>query len=213
MPIHLINQLKSSFKLGLNKWGLLSFYNKDHGNRDGSNLQNWLCKQYAKVNLKPENKVLLITMPRVMGYVFNPVSFWLSLDNKNQLRSVLCEVNNTYGESHNYICYETDHSKICSSQWYTMNKSFHVSPYLERSGQYTFNFDVSENNINIKIKLLDDSGRLKLTTSIFGRPEKLNFFNVLKFYFIIPMMTIKVITLIYWQALKLKLKGLKFLKT
>lgn len=211
VPLNLISKIKSTFKLGLNKPGLMGFYNKDHGYRNGENLNKWLNDQYQEVGIIPQQNITLITMPRIMGYVFNPVSFWLSLDNDNSLRSVLCEVNNTYGESHNYICCETDHAAINPEKYYELEKCFHVSPFLERAGYYRFKFDISENCVRIIIKLYDEKDRLKLTTSLCGYQQKLTTLRALHYYATIPLMTLKVVSLIYWQAIKLKLKGLPFI--
>ncbi len=102
IPLNIIDKAKSTFKLGFNKPGMMGFYNKDHGYRNDDDLNQWLCDQYEAVGKKPQQNNILITMPRILGYVFNPVSFWLSLDSQNNLTSVLCEVNNTYGESVSY---------------------------------------------------------------------------------------------------------------
>ncbi|MDC0534305.1 DUF1365 domain-containing protein [Francisellaceae bacterium] len=211
LPLNIIDKVKSTFKLGLNKPGLMGFYNKDHGYKNNDNLNEWLEDQYKAVDKQVGKNNILITMPRILGYVFNPVSFWLSMENNNNLKSVLCEVNNTYGETHNYICCEENGAAINSNKYYELEKRFHVSPFLERAGSYRFKFDITEKHVRITIKLYDENNQLKLTTSMSGKQQQLTTLRALIYYLTIPLMTVKVVALIYWQAIKLKIMGLPFI--
>ena len=99
-----------------NRYAPLSFYDLDHGPCDGSDLEQWATAILADYGLNDICKnITLVCMPRIFGYVFNPVSFWLCHDTKNQLRAVLCEVNNTFGERHTYVCARDDHAPITST--------------------------------------------------------------------------------------------------
>ena len=85
----------------MNRWGVASFYLKDHGKRDGSSLEVWAKEILG--NEKPVSEtstITLVWMPRIFGYGFNPVSFWLCRDSQDQLRAVISEVNNTFCETH-----------------------------------------------------------------------------------------------------------------
>lgn len=210
VPLQRLSKLKSNLMLGINKSGLMSFHNKDHGSRDGADLKQWLTEQYANCQLEPDHHVVLIAMPRIMGYVFNPISFWLNFNEQKQLTSVLCEVNNTYGEGHNYICAEVNQQIIDRTKWYQLDKCFHVSPFLPREGRYAFNFDVTDHQVRICIRYYDQHDQLALTTSLTGQIKPFSRLSALKLYCVVPLMTFKVIGLIYWQAVKLKLKGLLF---
>lgn len=87
-----------------NKFNLYSFYNKDHGYRDGSDLKEWVNDILSNAGITVSNlRVTLHTSPRVLGYVFNPVSFWYCRNEQEELKAIICEVNNTFGESHSYV--------------------------------------------------------------------------------------------------------------
>jgi len=209
LPLEKLKGLYSNFLFGMNRMGLFSFYDKDHGLRDGSCLIDWLKNQYKSQGLELKGNTFLVAMPRILGYVFNPISFWLTFDTNKKLTSVLCEVNNTYGENHNYICMVSS-GGISADKSFVLDKLFHVSPFLERNGHYEFNFAVNDNNLNIYIKHFDVNGDLKLITSLKSITCKLNYLNGMKHYCLIPWMTAKVTLLIYYQAIKLILKGIKF---
>ncbi len=86
-------------------------------------------------------RVLLVAQPRVLGFLFNPVSFWLIVDQTDDLRAVIAEVNNTYGQRHSYLCAHDDLRPIRFSDTLTTKKVFYVSPFQDVSGRYDFRFD------------------------------------------------------------------------
>lgn len=191
---------------------LLSFHNKDHGARDGSDLTVW-----ANTILKPYGldaqveRITLIAMPRVLGYVFNPVSFFMCTDKENQLRAVICEVHNTFGEQHSYLCARADHGVISPDDWLEAEKLFHVSPFLHRSGHYKFRFAASSNTLGIWIDYFDAEKNKQLLTSLVGTFSPLNAGSLRRIFWSHPLVTIKTIALIHWQALKLTIKGIRYI--
>ena len=87
-----------------NKFNLISFFDKDHGNRDGTSLVEWVKKNLKDNKIDYENiKIRLLCYPRILGYVFNPLSVFFVYNNKEELISILYEVKNTFGEQHTYI--------------------------------------------------------------------------------------------------------------
>ena len=119
-----LNSLKS-FLFSVNKFNLFSFYEKDHGYRDGSQLDAWVRDTLGEAGLNNfDGKIILQTFPRVLGYVFNPVSFWYCYSN-DKLTAVICEVNNTFGESHSYVIKNQNNNNV------TLPKEFHVSPFYD----------------------------------------------------------------------------------
>ncbi len=100
-----LNELDDKLKFfSLNKFNLISFYEKDHGERDGSSLLNWVKLNLSKNNISTENiKIKLLCYPRILGYVFNPLSIFFIYDKDENLISILYEVKNTFGEQHTYI--------------------------------------------------------------------------------------------------------------
>jgi uncharacterized protein len=103
LPLSRLGRLRNFF-FSINRWNLFSFHYADHGARDGSSPERWIRRLLASEGIEnADGEVVLQTFPRVLGYVFNPVSFWLCHDRDGGLRAILCEVNNTFGEHHNYL--------------------------------------------------------------------------------------------------------------
>lgn len=198
-PLSRIDELD----IAKNKFSYLSFYEKDHGARDGSSIDKWVRGLLEENQIKFEGEVVLITLPRILGYVFNPVSFYFCLDENCLLRAVICEVNNTFGETHTYICAKENGEEIGSNDFLESKKLFHVSPFLEREGKYKFRFNYSPEKLGIWIDLYDKNGNKKLITSMVGKFEELNRNSLRKAFWSYPLITLKTIFLIHWQALKL----------
>ena len=199
--------------LKYNKFGIVSFYDKDHGAKNGKNLNKWVRKILKRYELEEVTKeVFLVSMPRVLGYAFNPVSFWICLGEKRKVRAVLCEVNNTFGETHSYLCAHKDGRIIKSDEWLEAKKLFHVSPFLKREGHYKFRFDLKDESLGIWIDFYNAEGEKQLITSLTGNLQSLTKENLSKAFWQHPLVTIKTIFLIHWQALKLVSKGIKYIR-
>lgn len=192
-----------------NRFSLFSFHTRDHG--DGkTNLETWARQQLAHHGIsEADGEIVLITLPRVLGYVFNPVSFWLCHDREHRLRAVIAEVSNTFGERHIYVCSHDDRRPIEKPDWLTERKAFYVSPFLEVEGEYKFRFDVEPGSFAIAINHHDKEG-LRLTTGMSGQREPLTTVRLLGAFLLNPLMPLKVIALIHWQAVRLMLKGVKY---
>jgi DUF1365 family protein len=155
-----------------------------------------------------DGQIELITMPRVLGFAFNPVSFWLCHDRDKNLRAVIATVNNTFGERHRYLCCHADHRPIRGDDWLEAKKIFHVSPFLAVEGTYRFRFDCPPDKVAIWINHHDAEGLL-LSTSLIGKTEPLTSARLLFYFFRYPLVTLKVVALIHYQAVKLFLKGMR----
>lgn len=197
--------------LKVDKPGLVSFRSADHGARDGGNLLEWLQGVLAGHGLGGvcDGQPILVTMPRMLGYVFNPVSFWFCRDRTAGLRAVLCEVNNTFGESHCYLMHHTDGRPIQPADWLEGRKVFHVSPFLPVAGDYRFRFRLDGQMVQVEVNYHDAEG-LMLATSVSGRLEALTDKAVLRRFLFRPMMTLGVVVRIHWQALHLWRKKARF---
>jgi DUF1365 family protein len=189
---------------------VFSFHRKDHGAKDGNDLRVWIGSLIPEV--EPEDEILLITLPRVLGYVFNPISFWLCLNANGQVRAMLCEVNNTFGESHSYICRPENGQIILPEDMMTGEKIFHVSPFLEREGSYQFRIDYQQaENFGAWIDYYDKNGKKQLVTSLMGNLQPLTKQNMWRCFWRYPLVTFKVIGLIHYQALRLFIKGIRYI--
>lgn len=190
--------------------GLISFYPKDHGARDGSSLREWIEKVLVTHGIDAsELTVTVLAHPRQLGYVFNPVSFWFCEDGAGQLRAVLAEVNNTFGEHHSYLVAHTDGRPIESDDWLEAQKAFHVSPFLPVEGTYRFRFSRKNNRLGIWIEYSDAQGKM-LDTALTGTLTPFANTLLLKHFMRHPLMTFGVIARIHWQAVKLWYKGARF---
>lgn len=199
--------------LGIDHPGLLGLHSRDHGPRDGSSLLLWIRGMLAERGLADlcDGEVVLQTCPRVFGFVFNPVSFWLCHDRQGQLRAVLAQVNNTFGERHNYWVMRDDRTAIGADDHLLASKVFHVSPFFPVSGEYRFAFDQRD---ALSVVCIDywDAGRLQLATRIGGRLDRLDAAGVRRWLWGFPLMTIGIVWRIHWQALRLWLRGAPFFK-
>ncbi len=194
--------------LALNRPGLQSFHEADHGARDGSPLQPWLQQILECYGLRElVAETLLLAMPRALGRVFNPVSFWFCLDAAGALRAVLCEVNNTFGETHSYLCLHPDRRPIEACDWLQAEKLFHVSPFLERKGHYRFRFSLQEQQLGVWIDYFAADGARQLLTSLSGTLHPLERKQLRRAFFAHPLLGWKTLGAIHWQGLKLFLRG------
>lgn len=191
---------------------LASFHAKDVGRRDGSDPTSWIRNILADYHLEQKTKnIILVTMPRVLGYVFNPISFYFCLDENNLLRAVLCEVHNTFGEQHSYLCAHPEHKPITAQVWLEAEKIFHVSPFLNRCGRYKFRFDLQADKLSIWIDYYDAENKKQLITSLVGNFAPLTSQGLKKAFWQHPLVTLKAMMLIHWQALKLLFKGIRYI--
>ncbi len=202
------DSLKSKL-FSVNKFNIFSFYNKDHGNRDSSSLESWIRNILAEDGINENvKKIYLFTYPRILGYVFNPVSFWFCLNKNDELIAVLSEVNNTFGESHSYLIKNQDLSPIKSDQYFDSKKEFHVSPFFKVRGDYKFRFIFTAEKIAVWIDYFDS--KKALLTSVVTKNLYLSDSQLIKAFIKIPLMTFKVIFLIHYEALKLVIKRIKY---
>jgi DUF1365 family protein len=205
-------KLKETSAISRNKFNLYSFYDKDHGPRDGSSLEEWGRALLKKWKIRgADGDIVLMAMPRVLGYGFNPVSFWFFQNSQKELIAVLAEVNNTFGEHHSYMLFKDNMQPITKHDILGADKLFHVSPFNHVEGEYLFCFDYTQKRIGVWIDYFVDK-KLKLATSIVGKRHHVNKFSFLKLFFRYPLLTFKVIFFIHLHALKIILKGIKHLK-
>lgn len=190
---------------------LTRFHAKDIGPRDGSDPLPWVRNILARYGLNDiTQNITLVTMPRVLGYVFNPVSFYLCFDINQNLRAVLCEVHNTFGEQHCYLCAHGDHRPLGADDVLQAEKVFHVSPFLATNGRYSFRFDLREKDFNVWIDYINADENKQLITSLGGTFSPLNTDGLRSAFWRHPLVALKAMSLIHWQALRLALKGIAY---
>ena len=169
--------------------------------------RDWIARVLAEWRVpQADGEVVLVTMPRIFGYAFNPVNFWLCKDLGGALRAVLAEVNNTFGERHCYLCFHEDRRVIEAGDTLAARKLFHVSPFLETKGDYAFRFEVADGRLAIRIDLGDEDGPI-LRTSLAGTLGPATSMRLLGALLANPLLPFKTIALIHYQAVRLFLKG------
>ena len=205
-----ITDLEKNIKFfSYNKFNILSFYNSDHGPRDGSSLFKWVKKTLAKSKINTgSGSVKLLCFPRFFGYVFNPLSIFYCYDENSQLKAILYEVKNTFNEQHTYVFPVSPSSNLILHK---CDKKFYVSPFIEMKTFYNFRLLKPGNIINVFIKQADIEGILLIACQVGKRLEfnsKNLFFQFLKH----PLMSFKVILAIHFEAFRLWSKGIKHVK-
>lgn len=210
MPVAQIDGGGGAFPV--NRVGLWSIRSRDFGRGDGASLQGFVAELLAGVGLNAANDVTIIAMPRSFGYGFNPVSFWLCRDGSGALRAVLAEVSNTFNERHHYLCYRPDLGPITRADRLTGEKLFHVSPFLPRSGTYLFRFDPGPGRFGAWVDWQAKDGTVHLGTSMTGRAQPLTRARFQAAALRHPFQSQKIIGLIHWQALRLYLRGVRYLR-
>lgn len=198
--------------LGIDRANLFSFHARDHGPRDGSSLLPWIREQLARHGLAEvaDGEVVLQTLPRLFGYVFNPVSFWFCHDRDGGLRAVLVEVNNTFGGHHDYLVAHPDGRVITHGDVLRATKLLHVSPFFPVKGEYRFRFS-EQGDVGVVCIDYHDEGECKLATRLIGRRMPLTARNLALAWLRSPLLTFGVMARIHWQALRLILKRVPFL--
>ena len=191
-----------------NKFNIISFFDKDHGPRDGTSIRQWISKNLKDLGIHDNKiKIKLLCYPRIFGYVFNPLSVFFIYDKNLKLISIFYEVKNTFGEQHTYLFKASDDKTIKNN----CSKKFHVSPFIEMECNYYFRVLKPSDKMSVIIDQSDNNGKL-LYASQDGVAKELNQKNLIISYICHPLMTFKIIAAIHFEAFKLWLKGIKFVK-
>ena len=198
-----IEQLDKSISIfSHNKFNIFSFYNKDHGDRDGSCLKKWVISNLKKYKIEGNiSKIKILCYPRIFGYVFNPLSIFYCYENE-KLKSIFYEVKNTFNEQHTYIFKIKDGEEIKQK----CKKKFYVSPFMDMETFYNFKLINPNQRLSVMIKQTDAEGTV-LTATQTGDKKEFNFKQLLINFFRYPLMTLKIISSIHFEALLLWKKG------
>jgi len=202
---------RPSLLFGRNRAGVLSVMDRDHGGVKGKGAGAvWLRRILAErqIVLQPGWRIHLLTQPRIWGRAFNPVSFWLVMDQADALRLVVAEVSNTFGDRHSYILKKDGMEAIAPGDWLEADKLMHVSPFQPMEGKYRFRFDIAADAIGIVIDFRHGKGGLLATLA--GRRAPLRRAGALGMALRIPLAKLRILGLIHWQAVKLWWRGARF---
>ena len=209
MPVEQLTELKNFKSLSYNRLNFFQLRDRDYGFDKIQTLSEWPRAALAQFTDFVPSEILLITMPRTFGFGFNPVSFWCYFDEAQNLRAVMAEVNNTFNQRHAYLCRHVDGVPITPGEWLTAEKVFHVSPFFDVLGRYTFRFDIRPDKIGIWIDYFDHDQKL-LSTAVTGTRTDLTSSTLWQAFWKNPFVTLKTIGLIHVHALFLIVKSIRY---
>ncbi len=190
--------------LRLNKRGFVSFRHADHGPGEALPLRPWVEGELAKADVRlAGGRIQLMCFPRVAGYVFNPLSVYFCYDHAGVLAALLYEVTNTFKERHTYVIPVNPCDKGVIEQ--ACGKEMYVSPFITLDSRYAFKVLPPADRLAVAIRQSDAEGVL-LDASFTGNREPLNSGTLRAALARFPLITVKVIAAIHWEALKLWLK-------
>lgn len=191
-----------------NRFNLISFFDADHAVPPGG-LRAWVDRTLAERGVRLHGgRVRLLCMPRVLGFVFNPISIFYCEGAGGELRAVIAEVRNTFGERHCYVL-DADGAPLAWEASLEKSKRFHVSPFFDVEGGYRFRLHEPDARLRVAISAHGPDGPL-LDTVLSGEARTFDAPCILRTVAAMPWMTLKVVAAIHWQALKIWLRGAAF---
>lgn len=185
---------------GCNRPALFSFSDGDHGN--GLPPRSWVSRILEQHGLPRPGRVRILCYPRILGYVFNPLTVWFCDDTAGNPMAIVYEVHNTFGERHSYV--------LPAAPEQHAEKTFHVSPFIGMDCHYRFGVDLPGERVRITINETE-AGEPLLYAAFAGKHRPFTDANLLKLFLSHPLMTLKVTAAIHWEALKLWLKGIRYI--
>lgn len=199
-------KLDRTFALfGYNRWAPLSFFDRDHGALADAPLRPWVENHLSEAGLAPDGgSIRLLCYPRVFGYVFNPLSVYFCYAATGQLRAILYEVCNTFQERHTYVIPVQETGRTVVTQ--RCHKALYVSPFVTMDSHYRFSVVPPGDSVHLAIRQ-EDEGGLLLAASFQGVRRTMSSSALGRVLLRFPLLTIKIMAGIHWEALRLWLKG------
>ena len=191
----------------VNRAALYSFRESDHGARDGTSLRAWAHARAAEHGIDLSGgRVLLLCYPRLFGYTFNPLSVYFCYRADGSLALLIYEVRNTFGDIHPYVLPVRSGEISAAGVRQEQDKLFYVSPFVGMAMRYRFRISPPAEQVKLRILETDRDGPLLAATFV-GRHRALSTRALLRAFFALPLMTVKIVAAIHWEALRLWLKG------
>jgi DUF1365 family protein len=184
-----------------NRRGIISFQDKDHG--DGRPLREWLGGTLKDAGMEADGPVRVLCYPRLFGFVFNPISVWFCHAKDGTLAAIVYEVHNTFGERHSYVLAVQGNGGAVN---HGCAKDFYVSPFLSMDCDYAFRIEPPDENVLIAIRE-SEHGNPVLNAAFSGERQTLSDGNLALALLRHPLMTLKIVCAIHFEAIRLWLKG------
>jgi DUF1365 family protein len=195
-----------------NRFGLFSFYDRDHGDGTNTSLRSQVEAQLRQGGIDAEGgPIRLLCMPRILGYVFNPISIYFCYRPDGGLAATLYEVNNTFGQRHSYLLPVDATQAVDGQVTQSCCKRLYVSPFMDMDMGYEFRVHPPDRTVALAVDVLDGNG-LILATALRGNRRAFDDGVLLLTFFSYPLLTLKIIGAIHWEALRLWLKGMRIKK-
>lgn len=213
-----LDMLHSSIRFfSRNRFNLFAFKDKEHLQLPRENPDTSKpVKEHIITYLKEQgfeyrnHRIMLLTNMSVLGYNFNPVSFYFVLDETNAPQCAIAEVGNTFGEQKPYFL---DHATLKNSVFELQTtKHFYVSPFISHDSEFAFYLGVPDNKLHIRINTHKPDNQRLFISTLTGKQTALSNTKLLGYFFRFPLITLKIITLIHWNALWLWFKKIPYFK-
>ena len=192
------------FSIG--RFNLLSFQPRDHGDRSATDLKTQIGAQLRAAGVRDaDGPIRLLTMPRMLGFVFNPISVWYAHRADGRLAAVIYEVSSTFGERRSYVLPVDDGLAAGGRFDQSCDKALHVSPFMRMDMRYHFKGRDPDERLTLAIDGHDHDGLL-IATTMNGERRPLTDREILRAVLAVPLEPLKVVAAIHWEALRLFLK-------
>lgn len=205
---HAAEQLRPLRLISTRGFSVFGWRDADHGPRSGAALRPWVEARLAEAGRPAPARIQLLAMPRVLGYVFNPLSVYYCYDRAGALCDLVYEVKNTFGDQFVYVGAPAPSNSAAGPE--PVDKRFFVSPFIDMAKRYYFCAPAPEARLALRIKERDADGDYLIATWN-GVAEPLDDRSLARRFLSHPMMSVGVIFGIHWHALRLALKGVPFL--
>lgn len=195
---------------GVNRAALYSFCESDHGERDGGSLRAYAQARAAEHGIDlTGGRVDLLCYPRLLGYTFNPLSAYFCHRADGVLALIIYEVRNTFGDIHSYVLPVRSGEHTDAGIRQEQDKLFYVSPFIEMPMRYHFRVSPPGQSVKLRILETDAEGPM-LAATFHGSRRALTTVALLGSFVALPMVTFKIMAAIHWEALRLWIKGARF---
>ncbi|MBR1220260.1 DUF1365 domain-containing protein [Bradyrhizobium sp. U87765 SZCCT0131] len=198
---------RQSALFGVNRRALYSFHERDHGDRDGGSLAAYARRRAREHGVDlTGGRIELLCYPRLLGFTFNPLSVYFCRDAADRLALLIYEVRNTFGEMHAYVVPVRPGEHTAAGVRQQQDKMFYVSPFIGMAMRYHFRIVPPADRVRLRILETDPDGPL-LAATFSGQRRRLSGWSLLGAFVGLPLVTIKIIAAIHWEALRLWIKG------
>lgn len=202
-----VDALASKLRLfAHNRFNIFSFYDSDHGEAGGAPLRERIKLQLEEAGIEAGGPIRLLTMPRILGYAFNPLSIYFCHRRDQSLSAIFYEVNNTFGQRHNYLIPVPLGVEGPIRQ--ESQKSLYVSPFMSTDMVYSFSVVPPGKDLAVSVTGRDTVGPMIVAKLVANRQE-LSDATLARAFCAYPLLTLKVIAGIHWEALLIWLKGIR----